>query len=203
MYLPKHFEQVDPGALATLIERYPLGTWVVNSGGELLINHVPFMISRSSTGEMTRLLAHTARPNPVWQTLGQAGESVVVFQGGDAYISPSFYPSKREHGKVVPTWNYAVVHVHGFARAITERDELLALVSTLTDTHEAGQSAPWQVNDAPDDYIEMMLGGIVGIEFTITKITGKWKNSQNRSPADRGGVAEALAGRSTLLPPTG
>lgn len=201
MYLPKHFEEADPDVLAGLIERYPLGTWVVRSGEELVINHVPFMLTRSADGRVTHLLAHTARPNPVWQMLEQAGESVVVFQGGDAYISPSFYPSKREHGKVVPTWNYAVVHVQGIARAITERDELLALVKTLTEIHEAGLEDPWQVSDAPDDYIDMMLKGIVGIELTITQMTGKWKNSQNRSPADRAGVANALEGRSSLLPP--
>jgi len=202
VYLPKHFEQADPAVLASLIEHYPLGTWVVNNNGELLINHVPFLVGPSSGGEVTHLLAHTAKLNPVWQALKQPGDSVVVFQGGDAYISPSFYPSKREHGKVVPTWNYAVVHVHGVARAITERDELLSLVTRLTDTHEQRQPAPWQVTDAPDDYIEMMIGGIVGIEFTVTRTVGKWKNSQNRSPADRAGVASALAGRSSLLPPT-
>lgn len=202
MYLPKHFEEADPAVMASLIERYPLGTWVVSGGPELVINHVPFMMTRSAGGQVTHLLAHTARSNPVWQMLEQTGESVVVFQGGDAYVSPSFYPSKREHGKVVPTWNYAVVHVRGVARAITERDELLALVTTLTEIHERDLKEPWQVSDAPDDYIDMMLGGIVGIELTITQMTGKWKNSQNRSPVDRAGVAGALAGRSSLLPPT-
>ncbi|MFK7965758.1 MAG: FMN-binding negative transcriptional regulator [Burkholderiaceae bacterium] len=202
MYLPKHFEEADPAVLAELIERYPLGTWVLNRGAEVLINHVPFMIDEMADGQATRLLAHTAKANPVWQALAESGESVVVFQGGDAYISPSFYPSKQAHGKVVPTWNYAVVHVHGVARAVTERDELLALVTRLTETHEKPLAAPWQVSDAPDDYIEMMLNGIVGIELKVTRVIGKWKNSQNRSPEDRAGVAAALAGKSSLLPPT-
>ncbi len=116
----------------------------------------------------------------------------MIFQGAQSYITPSWYPAKRDHGKVVPTWNYAVVHVHGTPRAIEDRDWLRRLVSRLTDTHEAPRAAPWAVADAPADYVDGMLRAIVGIEMPIARIVGKWKVSKNRPAQDREGVADGL-----------
>ena len=192
MYLPKHFEENDSAVLRELIGAHPLGTWVTTGdGGELVANHVPFLLD-AERGDHGTLVAHVARANPVWKSLARGTESIVVFQGAHVYVSPSWYPSKQEHGKVVPTWNYAVVHVHGRPRAIEDRDWLLRLVTRLTQTHEAANAVPWQVSDAPADYIEQMLKAIVGIEIPITRIEGKWKVSQNRSQADQRGVIAGL-----------
>jgi transcriptional regulator len=192
MYNPSHFEETDPAVLHALVRAHPLSTWVVAApDGELLVNHVPFMLD-SSQGEHGTLIGHVARANPVWRALAEGRSSVVVFQGPEAYITPSWYASKARHGKVVPTWNYAVVHVHGVPRAIEDSDALLALVTRLTQTHESARPAPWQVADAPADYIAQMLGAIVGIEIPLQRWEGKWKVSQNRDAADRAGVAVGL-----------
>jgi len=181
MYVPPHFEEKDPAVLRALIAAHPLGAWVTSS---LVVNHIPFLL-RGDT-----LVGHVSRANDVWKSL--AGESVVIFQGPDAYITPSWYATKQEHGKVVPTWNYAVVHVHGTPRAIEDRDWLLGLVTELTDTHEARERAPWKVTDAPPEFIRAQLNAIVGIEVSIRAMVGKWKASQNRSIADRQRVVIGL-----------
>src|SRR5262249_8993419 len=137
-----------------------------------------------------------ARANPVWRTLADARESAAIFRGPDAYVSPSWYPSKREHGKVVPTWNYAVVHAFGTARAIHDHGWLLALVERLTQRHETGRAEPWQVSDAPADYIARRLDAIVGIELPIRRLEGKWKVSQNQAAPDRLGIAAGLRAES-------
>jgi len=192
MYLPKHFEETDLTVLHELIRAHPLGTWVTqDADGALVANHLPFLVE-PTRGDHGTLVAHVARANPVWQSFSRTAGSIVVFQGAQGYISPSWYAAKGEHGKVVPTWNYAVVHVHGRPRAIEDRDWLLQLVTRLTQTHEAASAAPWQVSDAPADYIDQMLQAIVGIEIPITRIEGKWKVSQNRSQADRRGVIAGL-----------
>ncbi len=139
MYIPAHHAEPDIAVLHALIRAQPLGTWVTQGEGELLANHVPFLLDESR-GEHGTLVAHVARANPVWRSFSKSVASVVVFQGAQTYITPSWYASKREHGKVVPTWNYAVVHAHGMPRAIEDRDWVLALVSRLTKTHEAALS---------------------------------------------------------------
>ena len=174
-----------------LIAVHPLGTWVTQGEGGLIADHVPFLLDRDA-GEHGTLVGHVARANPVWRTLGQGMESLVIFQGVQSYITPSWYAAKQEHGKVVPTWNYAVVHAHGTPRATQDRDWLRRLVGRLTDTHEASRAPPWAVTDAPADYIETMLAGIVGIEIPIARIVGKWKVSRNRPAADRQGVVDGL-----------
>ena len=136
-----------------------------------------------------RLVAHMARANPQWR---EAGEALVVFTDADAYVSPEFYATKKETGKVVPTWNYATVHVHGTLRAIEDRDWLRAQVNALTLAHEKDRAVPWAVSDAPDAYIDQMLRAIVGIEIAVSRIEGKWKVSQNRTPEDRAGVVAGL-----------
>jgi len=191
VYIPKHFAETDSAVLFALIRAHPLGAWVVSADGQLVVNHIPFLVD-PARGEHGTLVGHVARANPVWRTLATAAPSVVIFQGPEAYISPSWYPAKREHGRVVPTWNYAVVHAHGQPRAIEDRDWLLQFVRNLTDAHEATQIAPWKVADAPADYIEKNLGAIVGIEIAISRLEGKWKTSQNHPVANRKGVVEGL-----------
>jgi transcriptional regulator len=191
MYLPTHFAETDPAVLHALIRDQPLGAWVTPGADELIVNHIPFYLD-ANRGEHGTLVGHVGRANPVWQSLPQAMPSVVIFQGPQAYISPSWYPSKQADGKVVPTWNYAVVHAHGTPRAIEDRVRLLEIVRLLTDTHEGGRTAPWQVADAPPDFIDKLLAAIVGIEIPIARLSGKWKVSQNRPQADKLGTAAGL-----------
>jgi transcriptional regulator len=194
MYQPAHFVESDTATLHGLIEQHPLATWVTcrpdGPDGEPVpeVNHVPFLLDRSR-GSHGTLVGHVARANPVWRT---PARSVLVFQGPAAYVSPGWYASKAAHGKVVPTWNYAVVHAHGTPRPIEDRAALLAIVSRLTDHHEGRRGLHWQVSDAPADYVEQMLAAIVGIELPIEALEGKWKVSQNRPGADRDGVRAGL-----------
>ena len=190
MYLPKHFEETRTEVMHTLLRAHPLGLLVTLSGGELQANSIPFMLD-AQRGPHGTLVAHVARANPLWRE-AVLTPVLAVFQGPQAYVSPSGYASKAEHGKVVPTWNYVMVQARGRLRAIEDPRELHALVSRLTDTHERQRATPWAVSDAPADYIEKTLGAIVGIEIPIDSIAGKWKVSQNRSAADREGVARML-----------
>lgn len=193
MYVPRHFEETDVTVLHALMRSRPLGAWVTQGDGELIVNHIPFLLDDS--GGYGVLRGHVARANPVWRSFSTAVPSVVVFQGPQAYITPSWYAGKREHGKVVPTWNYAVVHAHGMPRAIDDHDWLLAHVSAMVDTQESREAAPWKVADAPPDYIDTRLRAIVGIEIPIAKLVGKWKVSQNQSAVDREGAAAGLLKR--------
>ncbi|MBK9573408.1 MAG: FMN-binding negative transcriptional regulator [Rhodoferax sp.] len=195
-YLPAHFEEAKPDKLHALVRAHPLGTWVVQHDGELLVNHIPFLLD-ADRGEHGTLVGHVARANPVWQALVGSQSSVVVFTGPQAYVSPNWYPSKREHGKAVPTWNYVVVHAHGVPRVFDDAARVLEVVTRLTKVHEATQAQPWQVADAPADYLQSMLKAIVGIEIPVQRWVGKWKVSQNRSQADRLGVATGLAALGT------
>lgn len=187
MHLPQ-FANDDPAAWHALMAAHPLGTWFSAHDGEFRADHVPFLFD-PARGEHGTLLAHVSRANPVWR---HPGRSLVVFHGPQAYVSPNWYASKQAGGKVVPTWNYAVVHVHGQARAVDDRDVLLPLIERLTATHEQGQAHPWKVSDAPAAYIDQLLRAIVGIEITVERIEGRWKMSQNRSEADRQGVVAGL-----------
>lgn len=201
MYVPAHFEETRSEVLQALMREHPLATLVTASADGLVANHIP-MEYDPEPAPFGMLRGHVARANPacsVWREVAQAspaGEALAIFHGPQAYISPAWYPVKQEHGKVVPTWNYAVVHVHGPLRIVEDRQRLCAIVELLTDRHEAGQPHPWQVADAPSDYIEQMLNNIVGIEMPITKLVGKWKASQNRPAADRVGVISGLTEQS-------
>lgn len=188
MYLPKHFEVTDLATLHGLARQHPLATWATVADGAPVVNHVPFWLDETQGAHGT-LIGHVARANPVWQ---QPAPSVLVFQGPGAYVSPSWYPGKREHGKVVPTWNYAVVHAHGTPEVVQDPDALLAIVSRLTDVHEARQAQPWQVGDAPADYTAQMLRAIVGIRIPVTRWVGKYKLSQNQPAPNRQGVVAGL-----------
>jgi len=193
MYLPPHFEEKHPELLHGLLLAHPLGLLVTQDGaGDSQVDTVPFVLDEDPAGGPGILRAHVARANPLWREARGDKPSLVVFQGPQAYVSPSFYPGKAEHGKVVPTWNYMMVQARGELRAIEDAAWLHAFVTRLTDTHEAKRVKPWAVRDAPEAYIASMLGAIVGIEIVLTALTGKWKVSQNRPAADRAGVVQGL-----------
>jgi len=195
MYEPPAFRNDDVVLQHGLIRAHPLGLLISNDASGITANAVPFELVES-TGGQGLLRCHLAKANGQWKNLD--GQPVlVVFQGGDAYVSPQWYAAKREHGKVVPTWNYAMVQVRGQARVIADPDWLQAQVSRLTDAHEGAQvtGTPWRVSDAPAGYLESQLKGIVGVEIEIAAMTGKFKASQNRSAEDRAGVVDGLLAR--------
>ena len=196
MHIPDHFHESDPSKLQGLIDAHPLATLVVANDGAIEINHLPLLLHTRADGVQV-LRGHVARANLVWQQLPNASEVLALFHGPAAYVSPSWYPSKSTHGKVVPTWNYSVVHVTGTARAISDPTWLLQHVTSLTDSLESKQPSPWRVSDAPPEYVNVMLAQIVGIELRIDSMRGKWKQSQNRSTADRRGVAAGLCAQGT------
>ncbi len=192
MYLPSHFEETRPEVLHELVRNHPLGLLITLGPAGLQANPVPFILDAAADGTAPVLRAHVARANPVWREARTDVESLVVFQGPQAYISPSMYPGKAATGKVVPTWNYVMVQARGTLRVLDDAPWLHALVTRLTDRHEAARAVPWAVSDAPADYVDTMLRAIVGIEITLSALTGKWKVTQNRSAADRDGVAYGL-----------
>lgn len=194
MYLPKLHEETRTEVMHGLMRAQPLATIVTLGSDGLIANHLPLLLD-STCGEFGTLRGHVARANPLWQQFSSTLESVIIFQGPDAYISPGWYPSKLEHGKAVPTWNYAVVHAHGLPRVVEDGGWLAKHLTELSDTHEAFQAAPWKLADAPKDYIDRMMEMIVGIEIPIAKLVGKWKVSQNRPAADRLGVIAGLESR--------
>lgn len=197
MYQPPHFREERLDVQHDLIRNHPLGLLISSGEGGLLANPIPFRLAKVEQGLGT-LQAHMAKANPQWRALGKGAEALIVFQGADHYITPSWYETKRETGKVVPTWNYAIVQVRGTVRVIEDSQWLRAQVDRLTDGHESKRMIPWAVGDAPDEFITSQLKGIVGIEVEITAIDGKWKVSQNRGEPDRRGVAAGLAGMGTV-----
>ena len=187
MYTPKHFVESRVESLHGLIRAYPFATLVTRAANGLTANHLPFEL----VGEV--LHGHVARGSDLATQDG--AEVLLMFQGPQGYISPNWYPSKHETGREVPTWNYAVVHVHGRLRVIDEATWLRRLLETLTDHHEAGQPQPWKISDAPDDHIETSLRAIVGLEVSIDRIEGKFKLSQNHPARNRAGVIAGLRER--------
>ena len=191
MYVPSHFAETRIEVLHELVRAHPLGALVVLASDGLDANHIPFEIDPHPAPFGT-LRGHVARANPVWRDFSPQVNALAIFQGPHAYISPAWYATKKEHGKVVPTWNYVVVHAQGPLRVIDDRAWLRQFVEKLTNRYEAPRSDPWHVTDAPADFIDTMVGAIVGIEIPIARLTGKWKVSQNRPENDRIGVVEGL-----------
>jgi transcriptional regulator len=191
MYLPRHFEETRIEVLHALVRAHPLGALVTLGAGGLEANHLPFEIDPDPAPFGT-LRGHVARANPVWRELSRGGDALAIFQGPSTYVSPSWYPSKQADGKVVPTWNYALVHAYGPLRAVDDAAWLRAFVERLTDRHESRRAEPWHVTDAPTDYVDKMVTAIVGIELLVARLVGKWKVSQNRPAADRAGVVAGL-----------
>lgn len=196
MYLPKHFEETRIEVLYEHIRKYPLATVVTLTSGGLEANHIPLVLD-SQGSELGVLRGHVARANSLWREFNTEVETLAIFQGPNSYISPSFYPSKNDHGKVVPTWNYAVVHARGSLKVIEDAHWLLQLLEKTTLEHEGHRETPWRISDAPADFIEKLLGAIVGLELQITSLTGKWKVSQNQKPIDHAGVIEGLRSEGT------
>jgi transcriptional regulator len=194
MYLPAYFEETRPEVLHRLIADHPLGALVTVGPNGLDANHLPFEFEPAASPHGT-LRAHVARANPVWQEAAGHPETLVIFQGPTAYISPNWYPSKHETHRQVPTYNYMVVHAHGRIAVRDDEAFVRGLVARLTRRMEAGEPAPWKMGDAPADYLSQMLEKIVGIEIEVTRLVGKWKLSQNREARDRLGAAAALAER--------
>lgn len=193
MYLPTPFEETRPELLHGLLRSHPLGLLVTqDSAGELAANTMPFLLEADPAGGPGILRAHVARTNPLWRESRTDADSLIVFQGPQAYISPSMYPSKAATGKVVPTWNYIMVQGRGRLQAIDDTDWLRAFLTRLTERHEATRPVPWAVSDAPEDFIDATLRAIVGIEITLSSLRGKWKVSQNRSRFDQDGVVYGL-----------
>ncbi|HTV69669.1 MAG TPA: FMN-binding negative transcriptional regulator [Rhizobiaceae bacterium] len=192
MYEPPHHKETRLEVLHALIRAHPLGLLISAGADGPVADPVPFLLD-AGIGPNGRLRAHLAKANPQVRLLAESTSPVlVVFQGVDTYVTPSWYETKRETGKVVPTWNYVIVQARGQARVIDDKNWLAGQIAELTSTHEAGRTAPWQVSDAPAPFIEAQIKGIVGIELDITDISGKWKVSQNRPIADRAGVADGL-----------
>lgn len=191
MYNPSHFEETRTEVMHELMRQYPLATVIASTAAGLVANHIPLQVVMTDE-KKGKLIGHVARANPLWQ-IDPETELLIVFQGAQCYISPNWYASKPSSGgKVVPTWNYAVVHVRGKLRALHEAHEILPILNALTQRHESSQAHPWSVNDAPPDYIEKLLGAIVGFEIDITHMQGKWKVSQNRLEQDRASTSAAL-----------
>lgn len=196
MYVPQNFAETDVSVLHRLIRSHPLGAVITVTAAGLDANHIPLVL-QPDAGPLGTLHGHVSRANTLWREASPAVDALIIFQGPEAYISPSWYPAKQEHGKVVPTWNYVVVHAHGRLRAIDDPAWVRAHVEQLTDTHESHRGVPWHVDDAPADFINPLIAGIVGLELEVTRLTGKWKVGQNRSVADREGAAAALEGAGT------
>jgi transcriptional regulator len=191
MYVPPHYEESRPEQLHALIARHPLGVLVTRGSTGLDANHLPFELE-TREGSLGALHSHVARSNPVWRDIASGDDVLVVFRAEDAYISPNWYPSKHEHHRQVPTWNYMVAHAHG---RVTVRDDeryLRGLVGRLTKHYEASQPRPWRMGDSAPAFINEMIASIVGLEIEITRLVGKFKLSQNKESRDVLGAAHAL-----------
>ena len=199
MYNPASFHETRPEVLAAAIAGHPLATLVTAGAGGLAASHIPLLYAPTEGGAGV-LRGHMARANAHWRDAVPPCAALAIFSGPRHYVSPTWYPSKEVDGKVVPTWNYVVVHVHGTLAIHDDPRWLLENVTALTDQHEASNPAPWHVSDAPPDYIQNLLKAIVGVELTITRWEGKWKLSQNRPQPDREAVAAHLTALSTPPP---
>jgi transcriptional regulator len=189
MYNPDHFREERLEVLHRAIREIAFATLVSEGADGIFANHLPVLLD----AERGVLRGHFARANPVWKQARTDREALAIFLGPDAYVTPSWYPTKAATGKVVPTWNYITVHAHGRLEFFDDAERLRTLVCDLTETHEAGRARPWAITDAPAGYIDTMLRAIVGVELTVSRIEGKWKMSQNRDAADREGVRAGLA----------
>ncbi|KAA9130529.1 FMN-binding negative transcriptional regulator [Marinihelvus fidelis] len=191
MYIPRHFKQHDHGAIVELMRSYPFATLVVLAGDNTSVNHVPLLVDDAGDRGLV-LRGHVAHSNPIWRT-DESRSCIAVFNGPNSYVSPSAYPTKKEHGRVVPTWNYTAVHASGAIEFIHDARWKTTFLESLTNEHEAAQSEPWSLDDAPEDFIHRLLGAIVGFEIRVESIEGKWKLSQNQPAKNYNGVVEALS----------
>jgi transcriptional regulator len=191
MYIPRHNEEKRVSVMHTLIISHPLGTLVTLGASGLFASHVPMVLDDDGS-EFGVLKCHISRANTQWRDFVPTVDALAIFAGHQHYITPTWYPGTKTHGKEVPTWNYVVVHAYGPLKVIQDEDWLLKNVEKLTNIHEAGSPVPWKVSDAPADFIKTQLKGIVGLELKIKRLEGKWKVSQNRIEEERKGVIEGL-----------
>lgn len=196
MYLPSTFREDDPVRIRAAIRDFPFAQLVTFGEGGLTATPVPLMLDPDA-GPQGSLIGHLARANPQWKTADTAVEALAIFSGPDGYVTPSWYATKRETGKVVPTWNYVSIQVRGRISFHEDADTLLGIVTRLTESHERSRAEPWAVSDAPADFVVGQLRAIVGVRLEITAISAKWKMSQNRTEADRAGVRDGLAREGT------
>jgi transcriptional regulator len=191
MYIPRANIEDRIPVLHKLMEEQPFASLITVGSSGLFASHIPMVLEQN--GAMGRLKGHISRANTQWRDYTHSVQALAIFSGPQHYITPTWYPEKQETGKVVPTWNYVVVHAYGHLKVIEDGDWLMSHLQSLVNIHEADSPVPWKVGDAPPDYIASQLKGIVGLEMAIERIEGKWKVSQNRSEQDRRGVAKGLA----------
>jgi len=191
MYIPRQFREGRPDVLAGAMRDIQLAALVTGGPEGLHVSHVPMVLKEDDKGAWT-LETHVARPNPHWRFAGTAAASVAIFQGPQAYVSPSWYATKREHGRVVPTWNYIAIHAHGVLEAVEDQDWLLAHLHDLTRANEASREHPWAVSDAPEEFVRGLTRAIVGLRLRVGRIEGVWKMIQHRSEGDRLGTVAGL-----------
>ena len=190
MYVPEHFKLGDVAEQHALMRAYPFAALITMSEAGYEVTHLPTMLK--DEGALGVVECHVSRANPHWKEIAKNGKGLLIYTGPEAYITPNWYPSKAAHGKVVPTWNYAVVHAHGSAEIVDDRQWLVRHVGELTDQQETGAAVPWATSDAPGNYIEMLSRGLVGLRVTNERNEGKAKISQNRELPDREGVVSGL-----------
>jgi transcriptional regulator len=196
MYIPRINEEKRVPVMHDFMREQPLACLVTLGSSGLVASHIPMVLEQDGS-EFGILKGHLSRANPQWRDLTAGIEALAVFSGPHHYISPTWYPSKQEHGKEVPTWNYAVVHAYGTLRLVEDSRWLLSHLESLTDIHEAGFAVPWKVSDAPPEFIRQLSNGVIGLELPIRQLEGKWKVSQNKTERDRNGVLEGLAALGT------
>jgi transcriptional regulator len=197
MYIPKHFEVTDSGAIYALIKDYPLATLITFSKGRINANHIPLNLS-ISTEPCMKLQGHVSRSNPLLNDIDAEVETLAIFLGPNAYISPSWYATKKESGKVVPTWNYVAVHAYGNLKIVDDTDWLRTQLETLTKQHEANLLEPWSIHDAPTEFTNKLMESIIGIEMRVARLLGKWKVSQNQPVPNKEGVVKGLQASNQL-----
>lgn len=197
MYLEDTYRVIDLQVIRQIIRSYPLAVVITLQDGEIEANHLPLCLEETGAGDLL-LQGHVARNNPLWSTLPLQTKALAIFQGPQSYISPSWYPSKQETGKVVPTWNYIAVHLYGTLRAVHDPRWIRCQLERLTGQQEAANEPPWQVDDAPPEFVEKMLQAVVGIEFTVQRWSAKFKTSQNQSTENKQGVVHGLQQRKNL-----
>ncbi|WP_413699533.1 FMN-binding negative transcriptional regulator [Psychromonas sp. KJ10-10] len=191
MHIPKIFQQDDPLLLQEIMVKYPFASLVTHSGDGVEVNHLPLYFYKS--GGNAVLQGHIAKANPLWKMLNEHLDVLVVFNGPNCYISPNFYPTKKDNGKAVPTWNYIAVHVRGEIKARFDEHFKLQMLNNLTFQQEQYQDKPWSIYDAPSEYINRLLPAIVGIEIQIKSMTGQWKVSQNQPEINKQGIISGLS----------
>jgi transcriptional regulator len=195
MYNPAQFKVEDVGEAHALIRAHPFAILVTQGADGLFATHLPTVLKADAASPLGRIECHLARPNPHWKAFAPEAEALLIFQGPEAYIRPGWYASKAEHGKVVPTWNYAVVHAYGRLETVHDQAWLVGHVDDLSRQQEGPYTEPWATSDAPDSYLAVMARGIVGLKLAITRLEAKLKMSQNREDRDRAGVLAGLAER--------